>query len=153
MNALSEQAFWDFSCQLYQQGNAQSTLLMLQNDRQKNINLCLLLLYLEKLQLQISKADVMRLAQLSQQLDAQLLAPHRAVRSQLKLHYLKHPHYLQLREQLLRSELQLERLQQAELLTHTQQLTLKPLCPSYNLSLYLSEQDVVLLQQSLTVDK
>ncbi|CAM4264570.1 TIGR02444 family protein [Pseudoalteromonas byunsanensis] len=153
MNKLSEQAFWNFSCQLYRQGGAQNTLLMLQNERQKNINLCLLLLYLEKLQLQIREVDVTRLIQLCLQLDAQLLAPHRAIRSELKQRYVRHPHYQKLREQLLQSELQLERFQQTELLTLTQQLVLQPLSPSHNLSLYLNEHDLSLLQQSLADEK
>ncbi|MCF6437549.1 TIGR02444 family protein [Pseudoalteromonas sp. MMG022] len=153
MKQLSEQAFWEFSCQLYQQGNTQNTLLMLQNERQKNINLCLLLLYLEKLQLQISEPDIAHLTVLCQQLDTLLLAPHRAIRANLKQSYSQHAHYQTLRKQLLQSELQLERLQQAELLRLTQQLSLQPLTLSQNLSLYLNKYDATLLLQSLTDGK
>ncbi|CAH9065490.1 hypothetical protein PSECIP111951_03373 [Pseudoalteromonas holothuriae] len=152
-NTVSEHAFWTFSCDLYQQGCAQHTLLNLQNEQKKNINLCLLLFYLEHLNLQLTEYEVTQLAAKCHDMDEQLLTPHRHIRQQLKLQFIKHPRYSESRQQLLNSELQLERLQQSELVQLVNKFTLSSKKPSNNLSFYLSDIQIKQLRASLTDKK
>ncbi|BBN80143.1 hypothetical protein PA25_01280 [Pseudoalteromonas sp. A25] len=153
MSTLDEQAFWQFSCAVYQQGSVQHTLLTLQNEQHKNINLCLLLYYLDTLNLQLSHTTFVHLDALCQSLDAHLLAPHRKIRRSLKAQFITHSEYSEIRQQLLQSELQLEKLQQSELIRALNQgaTTLKN--PSNNLALYLNESQLQQLKMSFTTAK
>ncbi|NOU52912.1 TIGR02444 family protein [Pseudoalteromonas sp. JBTF-M23] len=153
MSTLDEHAFWQFACTVYQQGSAQHTLLSLQDKHQKNINLCLLLLYLETLNLQLTEQLVTQLESICKNLDTQLLGPHRTIRQTLKQQFIDHQSYSKIRQQLLNSELQLERLQQSALISSLNQSHLTSATPSNNLALYLNENQLKRLKMSLIADK
>ncbi|MBD1583568.1 TIGR02444 family protein [Pseudoalteromonas sp. S16_S37] len=153
MSTLDEQAFWLFSCAVYQQGSAQHTLLNLQDEQQKNINLCLLLLYLETLNLQLTEHLMTQLEAVCKDLDTHLLIPHRAIRKTLKQQFIDHQSYSKIRQQLLNSELQLEQLQQSELIGVLKHAHLTTIIPSNNLALYLDKNHIKQLKMSLIADK
>ena len=150
---ISEQAFWDFSCAVYQNPQTQTTLLALQDEQQKNINLCLLLLYLEQQQVQLSQQQVESLAHLCHELDKTLLHPQRSVRRALKEHFKTHAHYTNLRQKLLAAELQLERLQQAELIHLVASWPLPHSAQRENLVLYIGQTQTQALKQGLLAAK
>ena len=79
MNALSAALFWQFSCASYALPNIKELLLSLQDKHNKNINLCLLLLYLEQQKIQLTPIQVKALADLCSDIDAQTLLQHRQI--------------------------------------------------------------------------
>ncbi|MFC3033347.1 TIGR02444 family protein [Pseudoalteromonas fenneropenaei] len=113
---LSASAFWQFSCALYEQPHVQETLLQLQNEQGKNVNLCLLLCYLDTLALQLPDAALARLESVCQAFDSRYLIPQRTIRKQLKQALASHHLYAKAKAALLSAELQLEQLQQALLI-------------------------------------
>jgi uncharacterized protein (TIGR02444 family) len=140
MKALTAANFWHFSCEVYSLDGMQSQLLSLQDHQDKNVNLCLLLLYLEKYQIQLTVTQYQKLKEICHDVDSQLLQVHRLLRQTLKTTYLHHPSYPDVRTQLLRSELALEKLQQSlliEAITHTK---LGHHSIANNLSLYLNTE-------------
>ncbi|MDX1360119.1 MAG: DUF2390 domain-containing protein, partial [Pseudoalteromonas tetraodonis] len=69
MNLLNSNDFWQFACNLYSKGDMQTRLLDYQNQLGKNVNLCLLLYYLDSLNLTISQAQLNKLEQSISELD------------------------------------------------------------------------------------
>lgn len=153
MNKLTPETFWQYACKVYSQNGMQPQLLKLQDTQQKNVNLCLLLLFLEHLQLQLTELQFRRLKQHGEISDQQLLHPHRLARSNLKQYHSQHSDYPALREQLLKSELMLEQLQQKILLDALPQSMQVVGIEANNLHFYLSKQEEDTLRQTLLAAK
>jgi uncharacterized protein (TIGR02444 family) len=126
----------------------QPLLLELQDEQQKNVNLCLLLLFLDSLKLQLTPAQFSALDSVAALSDAQLLNPHRLTRQNLKKHHSQRTEYSVIRKQLLENELALEKLQQSLLLDALPSSISVNSCAD-NLALYLSKQDKNRLFQCL----
>lgn len=142
---LSADAFWQFSCALYAKPGLQPALLDLQNQHGKNINLILLLRYLETMGLALHASALDALIDSCAHTDTHLLHPQRAVRAQLKAHYAHLAEYEATRQRMLNAELALERIQQHELLTVAASLNLSRSETPNNLSLYLQNDAVITL--------
>ena len=84
MNLLNSNDFWQFACQLYSEGDMQARLLDYQNQQGKNVNLCLLLYYLDSLNLAISQDQLNKLEESISEFEQQVLQPLRAARAYLK---------------------------------------------------------------------
>ncbi|MBB1385266.1 TIGR02444 family protein [Pseudoalteromonas sp. SG45-5] len=112
MNLLNSDHFWQFACTLYAKPGQQTTLLALQNQQGKNVNLCLLLLYLDSLKLSINAQQLNELTQVVSEFDTQVLQPLRTARSYLKINQNTLSDYATIRAELLSAELKLEKQQQ-----------------------------------------
>ncbi|MBH0018616.1 MULTISPECIES: TIGR02444 family protein [Pseudoalteromonas] len=137
MNLLNSNDFWQFACQLYSEGGMQARLLDYQNQQGKNVNLCLLLYYLDSLNLVISQAQLNKLEQSISEFDQQLLKPLRATRGYLKTNQTEIADYAAIRKELLSAELKLEKQQQQMLITTINSFALTPCSTPNNTSLYL----------------
>ncbi|KAA1157587.1 TIGR02444 family protein [Pseudoalteromonas fuliginea] len=112
MNLLNSDHFWQFACTFYAKPEQQTTLLALQNQQGKNVNLCLLLLYLDSLNLSINTQQLNELTQVVSEFDTHVLQPLRAARSYLKTNQNTISDYATIRAELLSTELKLEKQQQ-----------------------------------------
>ena len=137
MNLLNSDHFWQFACQLYSEDGMQARLLDYQNQQGKNVNLCLLLYYLDSLNLVISQAQLNKLEQSISEFDQQLLKPLRATRGYLKTNQTEIADYAAIRKELLSAELKLEKQQQQMLITTINSFALTPCSTPNNTSLYL----------------
>lgn len=115
----------------------QTRLLAYQNQQGKNVNLCLLLYYLDSLNLVISQAQLNKLEQSISEFDQQLLKPLRATRGYLKTNQTEIADYAAIRKELLSAELKLEKQQQQLLITTINSFALTPCSTPHNTSLYL----------------
>ncbi|WP_462170688.1 TIGR02444 family protein [Pseudoalteromonas xiamenensis] len=142
-------AFWHFSCDLYALSGVQDALLCAQNQDAKNVNILLLLRYLETLHLQLEQQQLDTLKQCTQEFDRLFLAPHRLIRANFKATYSLHPTYSTVRKSLLNSELLLEKLQQTLLIQQLEQTKLQTNPMANNLALYTDSLTLIaLLRQS-----
>jgi len=116
MNLLNKNDFWQFACALYAKPEQQQTLLALQNQQGKNVNLCLFLLYLDSLKLSINAEQLSVLIDSVNEFDTQALKPLRATRKYLKANQHTISDYAKIREELLSAELKLEKQQQQMLI-------------------------------------
>ncbi|MFY8301078.1 TIGR02444 family protein [Pseudoalteromonas sp. SS15] len=148
MSRLTPDTFWQFACDIYSKNGVQPLLLELQDEQQKNVNLCLLLIFLDSLKLQLTPTQFSALDNAAALSDAQLLNPHRLTRKNLKKHHSQRTEYAVIRKQLLENELALEKLQQSLLLDVLPSSISVNSCAD-NLALYLSEQDKNRLFQCL----
>ncbi|GAB0111143.1 TIGR02444 family protein [Pseudoalteromonas distincta] len=137
MNLLNSDHFWQFACALYAKPEQQTTLLALQNQQGKNVNLCLLLLYLDSLNLSINAQQLNELINVISELDTHVLQPLRAARSYLKANQNAISDYATIREELLSAELKLERQQQHILISTANSLKLKTSDAPNNIKLYV----------------
>ncbi|MEH6397041.1 TIGR02444 family protein [Pseudoalteromonas sp.] len=137
MNLLNSNDFWQFACQLYSEDGMQARLLDYQNQQGKNVNLCLLLYYLDSLNLAISQAQLSKLEQCISAFDQQVLKPLRATRAYLKANQTEITDYTVIRKELLSAELKLEKQQQKMLITTINNFALTPCSAPHNTSLYL----------------
>ncbi|BDF95841.1 TIGR02444 family protein [Pseudoalteromonas sp. KAN5] len=137
MNLLNGDDFWQFACQLYSEDGMQARLLDYQNQQGKNVNLCLLLYYLDSLNLTINKAQLNKLEQCISELDQQVLTPLRATRAYLKANQTTISDYAAIRKNLLSAELKLEKQQQQLLITTINSFALTPCSTPSNTKLYL----------------
>jgi uncharacterized protein (TIGR02444 family) len=112
MNLLCKEKFWHFACQFYALSEQKNALLSFQNKQGKNINLCLLLYYLDSLKLQINDAQLKILQHSIYEFDLQVLQPLRNTRHYLKQNQNNITEYTKIRKQLLSTELMLEKQQQ-----------------------------------------
>lgn len=139
---LSRSDFWQFACDCYARPGMQQALLALQDKAAKNVNLCLLLCYLDVLGYTLDQEIVQRLTDAAEAFDNQVLRPQRAIRQQLKAHHQDYDNYAAMRGALLNAELTLEQRQQDLLLRVLEQHSL-PSIPqknrTSNLHLYLCE--------------
>lgn len=147
---LSTEQFWLFSCQYYENKDAQKTLLALQNEHNKNINLCLLLLFLEKYGLTLALTEIKQAAKVCLKTDEPLLLPHRQIRAQLKQCFANEADYSSIKAQLLKTELAIEKLQQTHLIAFVTECNLERHTSPDNLSFYLEGvKDYALICASL----
>lgn len=148
MSKLTPDTFWQFACDVYSKNGVPPLLLELQDEQQKNVNLCLLLLFLDSLKLHLTQEQFSALDSVAALSDAQLLNPHRLTRKNLKTHHSHRTDYAVIRKQLLENELALEKLQQS-LLLDALPSSISVNSDADNLALYLSEQDKNRLFQCL----
>ncbi|MDC3212788.1 TIGR02444 family protein [Pseudoalteromonas distincta] len=137
MNLLNSDHFWQFACTLYAKPEQQTTLLALQNQQGKNVNLCLLLLYLDSLNLSINTQQLNELTQVVSEFDTHVLQPLRAARSYLKVNQNTISDYATIRAELLSAELKLEKQQQHMLIETANELELLEHSESNNIELYM----------------
>ena len=137
MNLLNSDHFWQFACTLYAKPEQQTTLLALQNQQGKNVNLCLLLLYLDSLNLSINTQQLNELTQVVSDFDTRALQPLRAARSYLKATQNAISDYATIRAELLSAELKLEKQQQHMLIETVNELELVKLSEPNNIELYV----------------
>ena len=137
MNLLNSNDFWQFACQLYSEDGMQARLLDYQNLQGKNVNLCLLLYYLDSLNLAINQTQLNKLEQSISEFEQQVLTPLRATRAYLKANQTEIADYAAIREELLSAELKLEKQQQQMLITTINSFALTPCSTPNNTSLYL----------------
>ncbi|TMP03891.1 TIGR02444 family protein [Pseudoalteromonas sp. S3178] len=137
MNLLNSDRFWQFSCTLYAKPGQQQTLLALQNQQGKNVNLCLLLLYLDSLKLSINAEQLSTLIESIDEFDTQALNPLRSARSYLKANQETIADYTKIREELLSAELKLEKQQQQMLVDKANQFKMVEVIKPNNIELYV----------------
>ena len=137
MNLLNSDHFWQFACTLYAKPDQQTTLLALQNQQGKNVNLCLLLLYLDSLNLSINTQQLNELTQVVSDFDTRALQPLRAARSYLKANQNAISDYATIRAELLSAELKLEKQQQHMLIEAVNEFELVKHTEPNNIELYL----------------
>ncbi|TMN80982.1 MULTISPECIES: TIGR02444 family protein [unclassified Pseudoalteromonas] len=137
MNLLNSDGFWQFACTLYAKPGQQHTLLALQNQQGKNVNLCLLLLYLDSLKLSINAEQLSTLIESIDEFDTQALKPLRSVRRYLKANQETIADYTKIREELLSAELKLEKQQQHMLIDTVNGFELVACTAPDNSALYL----------------
>ena len=137
MNLLNKDDFWQFACTLYAKPGQQNTLLALQNQQGINVNLCLLLYYLDSLNLSINTAQLSHLQKVVSEFDTLALQPLRATRSYLKANQNTISDYAIIRAELLSTELKLEKQQQHMLIETVNELELVKLSEPNNIELYV----------------
>ena len=137
MNLLNSDHFWQFACTLYAKPEQQTTLLALQNQQGKNLNLCLLLLYLDSLNLSINTQQLNELTQVVSEFDTHVLQPLRAARSYLKTNQNTISDYATIRAELLSTELKLEKQQQHMLIETVNEFELVKFSEPNNIELYV----------------
>jgi len=137
MNLLNSDHFWQFACTLYAKPEQQTTLLALQNQQGKNVNLCLLLLYLDSLNLSVNSDQLSELINVTSEFDAHTLLPLRAARSYLKTNQNTISDYAIIREELLSAELKLEKQQQHMLIGAVNEFELVKHSEPNNIELYV----------------
>ena len=137
MNLLNSNDFWQFACTLYAKPEQQQTLLDLQNQQGKNVNLCLLLYYLDSLNLTISQTQLNELEQSISEFDKQALKPLRATRAYLKANKTEITDYAAIRKELLSAQLKLEKQQQHMLINAVNGFALVACTAPNNNALYL----------------
>ncbi|CAM2985995.1 TIGR02444 family protein [Pseudoalteromonas distincta] len=137
MNLLNSDHFWQFACTLYAKPGQQTTLLALQNQQGKNVNLCLLLLYLDSLNLSVNAEQLSELIHTISEFDNQALQPLRAARSYLKTNQNTISDYATIRAELLSAELKLEKQQQHMLIETVNEFELVEYAEPNNIELYV----------------
>ena len=137
MNLLNSDHYWQFACTLYAKPEQQTTLLALQNQQGKNVNLCLLLLYLDSLNLSINTQQLNELINVTSDFDTHALQPLRAARSYLKANQNTISDYATIREELLSAELKLEKQQQHMLIEAVNEFELVKHTEPNNIELYV----------------
>ena len=138
MNLLNSNDFWQFACNLYSKGDMQTRLLDYQNQLGKNVNLCLLLYYLDSLNLAINQTQLNKLEQSISEFDKLALKPLRATRAYLKANQAEITDYVAIRKALLGAELKLEKQQQIILIDEVNSMNLTPCATPNNSDKYLS---------------
>jgi uncharacterized protein (TIGR02444 family) len=113
---LSAEELWQFSLRLYPKVKTQC--LQLQDELNANVNLLLLLCLLEQRQLSLSCTQLRQLSASLQRFSAQFTQPLRAIRQQTSSSMLTPEQQHQLKQSLLQTELQLEKIEQQLLLQH-----------------------------------
>ncbi|MDP2716779.1 TIGR02444 family protein [Rheinheimera sp.] len=118
---ISAEALWQFSLQLYPQ--VKNLCLQWQNEPGVNVNLLLLLCYLEQQQLSLSASELQQLAAKLDNFSAQFTRPLRTLRQNSAAAPLLPAQQQTLKQALLQAELELEKLEQQLLLQHCPTLT------------------------------
>jgi len=137
MNLLNSDDFWQFACTLYAKPGQQHTLLTRQNQQGKNVNLCLLLYYLDSLNLSINTAQLSHLQKVISEFDTEVLKPLRRARGYLKANQAEIADYANIRQELLSAELKLEKQQQKMLINAVNGFELVACTAPDNSALYL----------------
>lgn len=113
---VSAEQLWQFSLALYPK--VKNLCLQWQNELGANVNLLLLLCYLEQQQLSLSGADVQQLAAALDKFSSRFTRPLRALRQNSATAPLSAAQQQTLKQSLLQAELELEKLEQQLLLQH-----------------------------------
>ncbi|HEY0923023.1 TIGR02444 family protein [Rheinheimera pacifica] len=121
--AITADKFWQFSLQLYPQVKA--LCLQWQDELGVNVNLLLLLCYLEQQQLSLSAPELQQLAAQLDNFSAQFTKPLRALRKNTVIAAVTPAQQQSLKQALLQAELTLEQLEQQLLLQHCPALSKK----------------------------
>ena len=116
----------------------QTRLLDYQNQLGKNVNLCLLLYYLDSLNLAINQTQLSKLEQSISEFDKQALKPLRATRAYLKANQAEIADYANIRQELLSTELKLEKQQQQILIDAANEFEFLEAVRPNNMSLYIT---------------
>lgn len=119
-NTPAVEVLWQFSLTLYPK--MQSLFLQWQDELGANVNLLLLLCYLEQQQLSLTSTQLQQLAAALTHFSAQFTQPLRQLRKNATGSGLSTALQQQLKQSLLQAELELERLEQQLLLAHCPQL-------------------------------
>lgn len=138
MNLLNSDNFWQFSCAFYEQCDNQQTLLALQNQQGKNVNLCLLLHYLDSLGLKINSNQLDILVATISDFDQNVMCPLRTARAHLKANQATISGYACIRKELLSAELKLEKQQQQILIDTVNCMDLAKQAAPHNIEMYLA---------------
>ncbi|MCQ8883631.1 TIGR02444 family protein [Pseudoalteromonas shioyasakiensis] len=140
MKTLNSEEFWQFACQLYSKDGMQTKLLDYQNQQGKNVNLCLLLYYLDSLELAVTPPQLSELESCIAEFDQHALQPLRATRAYLKTIQTELPDYPTIRKELLSAELKLEKQQQQLLINTLNSMALSRYPNTNNIMLYISDK-------------
>ncbi|WP_375321618.1 TIGR02444 family protein [Aliivibrio logei] len=116
---LTGEAFWTFSLSHYKKQGVQSAALALQDKHKGNVNLALLLIWLDSLNIQFPSLHITLLESSLNITDA-LLTSYRALRKKIK-----QTGVIELYQQALQFELQLEKQQQTDLIETVLRIELK----------------------------
>jgi len=140
---ISVDSFWRFSCDLYSKNELyikdqqNYSLLELQNKFNKNVNICLLMLYLDELNISIDQAVLKQLISSILDFESSYLLPLRALRLKLKQQEADISLYAKMRKTLLDAELLMEKHQQSQLVNALNSCELVSSTNTNNLYLYL----------------
>ncbi|KPW01076.1 TIGR02444 family protein [Pseudoalteromonas sp. P1-8] len=137
MKPLNSEQFWQFACKLYSKDGMQAKLLGYQDQQGKNVNLCLLLYYLDSLELAVTASQLSELESCIAEFDQQALQPLRATRAYLKTIQNEISDYPTIRKELLSAELKLEKQQQQLLISTINRMELSPTLKVDNLGGYI----------------
>lgn len=135
---LDAEDFWTFACTQYARAGMQGALLTLQEDEHKNVNLILLLMYLDELGITLTAEQFAELCTECEAFDRCVLHPQRKVRATLKQQHKHYQAYAELRQHMLKAELAQEKLQQSLLIDYLNQHPLQPNPSPDNLNHYLT---------------
>ena len=124
VNRLSAEALWQFSLALYPK--VQPLCLQWQDELGANVNLLLLLCYLEQQQLSIGRQQLQQLQAELENFSTRFTRPLRQLRRRVSESGLDTAMQQQLKQTLLASELDLERLEQQLLVQHCPALAMQP---------------------------
>jgi len=137
-NSINSATFWQFSLKFYSDSKVAETLLHWQNHHHKNVNVCLLLLYLNQQHFELSSSHLTELINTLEPFNLTFTQPLRTLRIQLKQHS-DLPHYQAMRTQLLATELQFEQQEQQLLIDKLIEFKLGSTSTPDNLSLYINK--------------
>ena len=140
MKPLNSEQFWQFACKLYSKDGMQTKLLGYQDQQSKNVNLCLLLYYLDSLELAVTPSQLSKLESCIAEFDQQALQPLRATRAYLKTIQNEVSDYPIIRKELLSAELKLEKKQQQLLINTANTMIFTLHKQAENIRLYLSDK-------------
>jgi uncharacterized protein (TIGR02444 family) len=136
----SSEQFWQWSLRVYP--HLQPQLLQWQDEFGANVNVLLLLWYLERLPLELNSADIVALQHAIAAQQQLFTLPLRQLRRQLPAH-LDASAAAAFKQQLLQTELASEQLEQQQLIACLQRLPLRPKTTQQHLpTLYLQQLEV-----------
>ncbi len=151
MNHFNAEDFWHFSCREYEkfdQFDGENPLLELQNSQQKNVNICLLLMYLDTLELIVTTNDIIKLQLATNNFQTDYLSPLRKLRELLKNRDSQLTHFTEIKISLTKVELAMEKQQQAQLIEALNKLAPEKATTPNNLALYLSDIELTQLAKN-----
>ncbi|TLX49365.1 TIGR02444 family protein [Pseudoalteromonas ruthenica] len=137
MKTIDAADFWQFSLSVYDNEQVQKTLLNWQNDYGLNVNLCLFLAYLDYQHVALQAEQLDSLIASIGDFNEHALQPLRDIRGYLKRNQSSVVNYNNIRTQILDLELAMEKLQQHQLVSACNTLTLRHNTQAFNLALYL----------------
>ena len=138
--SLKPTDLWQFSLQYYGESAHSKALLHIQNNFAGNVNLCLLLIYLEQYKLALSEEALLLLHNEVTHFNHAYTSPLRALRAKFKQDLSNLENYHALRQSMLKAELDLEKQEQSILVScfnssHNSQNTIGDPLQSYLTSL------------------
>lgn len=144
---ITTQDFWQFSIDIYQIETLQMALLNAQDNQGLNVNLALFCLFLNKRGIYLTLAQVSQLDKALTSFSAKFTKPLRQLRQTFKTHQHQLDNYLDVRQAMLKAELQLEQQEQNLLVQTLSTFHLPPCSSNDNLALY---QDLLNTQKTIS---